>query len=160
MLLLSLTLFAAAAPPAVEPTEVDCVAIDKTLPKSLQGWAHEMSAPRTLDASGHAWSLTLAPNATVKFAVPPEKPSSPDRFGGVFPFHIARSGKYAVALGAGAWIDVVKGTKAIASASHQHGPQCSTIRKIVIFDLLPGDYTLQISGSATPKIKASAAHWQ
>lgn len=162
MLFLSLTLLAAATPAAAaaEHTEVDCVAIDKTLPQALQGWTHEMAAPSTLDASGHAWNLKLSPNAAVEYAASPEKQSGAESFGGVFPIHIAKAGKYAVALGAGAWIDVVQGSTAIASTSHQHGPTCSTIRKVVIFDLTPGHYVLQISGSKTAAIKATVVSWQ
>lgn len=163
MLLLSLTLLAAGTPAAAtaaEHTEVDCVAIDKTLPESLKGWMHEMAAPTTLDASGHAWSLKLSPNAAVRYAAPPEKQSGAESFGGTFPVHIAWAGKYAVALGAGAWIDIVKDGEAIGSTSHQHGPTCSTIRKIVVFDLTPGHYVLQISGSKTTAIKATVVSWQ
>jgi homogentisate 1,2-dioxygenase len=52
-----------------------------------------------------------------------------------------------VALGSGAWIDVLKGKAAMASVAHGHGPDCSGIRKMVDFRLSPGRYTLQIAAN-------------
>ncbi len=52
-----------------------------------------------------------------------------------------------MALGSGAWIDILKGGKAVASTAHGHGPDCTGIRKMVDFPLTPGRYTLQIAAN-------------
>lgn len=128
-----------------------CVAAP--LPPALAGWARPrpmvagasvVQAP-TL-AVGTAITATLARRPA--YAVPVRKPGA----GGVFAFDVATAGRYRVAAGAAAWIDVVRGGAAIASAAHAHGPDCSTIHKLVDFDLAPGRYLLQVAGSDTPAI--------
>lgn len=78
----------------------------------------------------------------------PEKPGEPASNGGIFTFNVPTAGRYRIALGAGAWIDVLKGAVPAASVAHAHGPACSTIRKMVDFKLQPGRYLLQIAGSS------------
>ena len=72
--------------------------------------------------------------------------------GGLVGFSVTEAGTYRVALGSGAWIDVVRGGKAAASTAHGHGPACSGVRKTVDFPLTPGRYILQIAGNGTPSI--------
>ena len=55
---------------------------------------------------------------------------------------------YRIALGSGAWIDLISNGKPVISIAHGHGPACTGIRKMVDFDLKPGHYTLQISANA------------
>ena len=47
----------------------------------------------------------------------------------------------------------VAGGEALKSVLHGHGPQCSTIRKIVRFDLQPGTYRLYLTGLDKPAAK-------
>ncbi|KQS04257.1 hypothetical protein ASG11_08335 [Sphingomonas sp. Leaf357] len=68
-------------------------------------------------------------------------------------FTVAKAGVYQVGLASGAWVDVVSGGTALASAGHGHGPNCTGLRKIVDFKLASGRYTLQLSGIKTPTIK-------
>lgn len=139
---------------AQSPPQPRCAAEDVGLPPALSAWTAKTPLVAAKDPPsaklarltiGKAVAATLAPMDKVAFIATPGKPGAGQ--GGLFSFKIERAGEYRVALGAGAWIDVVRDGKAIASASHDHGPPCSTIRKIVNFDLQPGEYGLQISGS-------------
>lgn len=138
---------AAAASPACPATPVG-------LPRGMEQWrrptaitAAATAAKPVLLTSGSAVRATLLPVSRVTFAAPPAKPGAATSHGGVFAFDVARAGRYRVALGSAAWIDVLRGTTPVASATHGHGPSCSTIRKMVDFDLKPGRHLLQIAGS-------------
>lgn len=144
----------------------DCAVTTPTLPPELAGWSS--SAPRTAANSagaasraslsvGQAAQLRLLPTSTVRYALPPEKPGKPASHGGLASFTVATPGTYRVALGAGAWVDVVRNGKAVASVAHGHGPACSTIRKMVDFKLTPGRYLLQVAGNADPVIPVMVA---
>ncbi|MCJ2181102.1 homogentisate 1,2-dioxygenase [Novosphingobium sp. 1949] len=97
---------------------------------------------------GRAVEAGLLPTPQVHYALRPEKPGGTVSHGGLFRFHVAAAGTYRVALGSAAWIDVVKDGKGLVSTAHGHGPDCSGIRKIVDFTLVPGDYLLQVSANA------------
>lgn len=147
------TLIALSLPQAADAS-LSCRAIAINLPQGMEGWARPAaaaaganSAKATLLAPGSAVHATLLPASGVTYAVRPEKPGAATSHGGVFAFDVSRAGRYRVALGSGAWIDVLRGTSPVASATHGHGPACSTIRKMVDFDLTPGRHLLQIAGS-------------
>lgn len=156
ILLLPLLLAAAPQePPAPCPTPA-------SLPPSLTAWQPGASVAAATDAKSLA-SVTLpigtrveamlAPSDGVRFVHQPGRPGEPMSKGGMLAFTVVRAGTYRVALGTGAWIDVVSGTTALVSVAHDHGPACSGIRKLVDFKLTPGRYVLQIEGSkdaATP----------
>ena len=57
-----------------------------------------------------------------------------------------------VAIGSGAWIDVLQDGKVLTSIAHGQGPACTTIRKMVDFDLKPGRYVIQLSANADPTL--------
>lgn len=158
-ILLALALLAAPAAvqaQAAAPPET-CVAKDADLPSELGAWRDK--APLTaasgvsgLDkavlAPGKAYAATLSPAADVTYPIKPDRPAIPDAKGGLLAFDAPVAGTYAVALGAGAWVDVIKDGVALRSTAHGHGPACSTVRKIVNFDLRPGRYVIQIASSA------------
>ncbi len=109
-------------------------------------------AAATLDI-GRAYDATLKPTKDITFPTQPEKPGGSVSSGGLFQFKIVAKGNYTVALGSGAWIDVLKDGKALESNAHGHGPSCTTIRKMVTFPLEAGAYTLQISANAQPHLE-------
>ena len=124
------------------------------LPAALAGWSARTpltaaTAPAGLKAAtltpGKAVDATLGRTGGIRYVVPPEKPGDAASYGGLFAFTVAKAGTYRVALGSGAWIDVLKGKTAIASSKHGHGPDCSGVRKMVDFPLTPGRYVLQIA---------------
>ncbi|OYW82917.1 MAG: hypothetical protein B7Z26_02030, partial [Asticcacaulis sp. 32-58-5] len=88
----------------------------------------------------------------VTFAAEPGRKPEPTSFAGLLMVHITDSGTYGVAVSSGVWIDLIKDKSALKSTAHRHGPACSGIRKIVRFDLQPGDYVLQIAASKTPDV--------
>lgn len=144
----------------------DCSATTTTLPPELAKWSS--SVPRTAATSvgtasraslsvGQTAALRLMPTSAVRYAVPPEKAGKPASHGGLASFTVTTTGTYRIALGAGAWVDVVRDGKAVTSATHAHGPTCSAIRKMVDFKLTPGRYLLQIAGNADPVIPVMIA---
>ncbi|MDE2404145.1 MAG: hypothetical protein KGM17_05450 [Sphingomonadales bacterium] len=98
---------------------------------------------------GQAARLTLAPVAAVHWAAAPAKAPAAGTFGGVVNVYVAKAGTYRVALGAGAWLDVIRTgeTAATPSTAHAHGPACTGVRKLVDFTLVTGRYAVQVSGA-------------
>ncbi|HEY5761400.1 MAG TPA: hypothetical protein VIU34_36515, partial [Steroidobacter sp.] len=53
-----------------------------------------------------------------------------------------------------AWLDVIIGGKLIESARHTGSGNCKVLRKVVEFNIAPGQpVTIQVSGSTEPQIK-------
>lgn len=133
-----------------------CPATPAAPPSSLAGWATRVpiaaeSSPPPLTI-GRAARATLLPATSVILPAKPGKPAATGSSSGVFALSVPAAGRYRVALGAGAWLDVVRDGRALTSKTHSHGPACSGIRKMVDFDLQPGRHLLQIVGSPTAAI--------
>lgn len=160
LVLLAAAIAFAAPAIAQESPAPDCV--DGKAPAAYAPWAAKATAtsatgPADLAAAtlevGKAYDATLKSTKDISFPTQPEKPGGSVSSGGLFQFKIADKGNYTVALGSGAWIDVLKGGKALESNRHGHGPSCTTIRKMVTFPLEAGVYTLQISANAQPHLE-------
>lgn len=123
-----------------------CGTLDQALPVELQPWQTAVTAGPSL-TPGTTVNLTLRPIAEIEAATPPHPARQGATTGGRIELEIAAAGTYGVALGNAGWIDVVRNGQALESTAHGHGPACSTIRKIVNFNLTPGRYTIQISGT-------------
>ncbi len=169
MLLLALLLGQAVPAPAPQPasTPAPCTAMDARLPAALAAWAlsgrgdpNDLTRPvvlRSLTLEDRAKLDARRPAKTVADALAAlnEMPE-PAQSGGVarIGFRIERAGTYGIALDQPGWIEVApKGRPPLISASHGHGPECSTIRKIVRFDLQPGVYMLSLSKLTKPQAK-------
>lgn len=142
MLLAALLLLQAA------PCAPQCVATDTGLPANLAGWA----APGA--AFGVNKAVVLKADDLTKLAGVP----AGTRPGGavLIGFKVETAGRYGVALDQRGWIDVLPGAsggETLKSAAHGHGPKCSTIRKIVRFDLQPGLYRLYLTGLDKPSAR-------
>lgn len=114
------------------------------LPAELAGWR----ASGGDLASGRAVTVeTWDPRTVRMFDLPLPKQSGR---AATRTFRIATAGTYGIALGEKGWIDLyrVRDTTPLTSTAHKHGPACSGIRKIVRFDLTPGDYQVVIGGLA------------
>ncbi len=149
--LLLLSPLAAWAQDAAPP----CATMDGALSAPFAGWTPRTdlaSAARAADlpaaalTPGRAVNAVLHPAAQLAFVTTPEKPLAPGGQGGMLSLTVSQAGVYAIALGTGAWIDVLKGGASVESAAHGHGPACSTIHKVVDFPLQPGAYVIQLSG--------------
>ncbi|TGX55164.1 hypothetical protein E5A73_06995 [Sphingomonas gei] len=108
-----------------------CRSYDTALPRSLRGWTR---SGRVLD-TGHAVTL----------------PRTGDSIRTLL--RIRKAGTFGIALSEPGWIDVSpERGKPLDSVAHGHGPQCSTIRKIVRYKLRPGTYRVTVN-----KLKATRA---
>jgi hypothetical protein len=144
--MLFLALLLAQTEPAAQTTA--CKATDAALPAGLAGW----TSPQDQLEPGKAALLDTVDAKTLKDLPAGAKPGRAVSVA----FSIAAAGTYGVALDQPGWIDVVPGTpdgEPLASVAHGHGPDCSSIRKIVRFTLAPGSYRLALTGLAQPKAK-------
>ncbi len=143
-----------------------CAAIDASLPAGLEDWnggAPATSAANAADLSaaaltlGQGYAATLKKTPEIAFPVQPEKPGGSVAHAGLFAFNIETAGDYGVAIATPAWIDVIADGKPAATKSFGHGPECTSIRKMVVFTLQPGPHTLQISGNPGDTLKLMVA---
>lgn len=101
----------------------------------------------TLDRAVEA---TLHPTTEVEFAIAPERPVEAGAHGGMFTFEIPTEGRYRVAVGSAAWVDVIEDGRLLGAVGHARGAACSEVHKTVIFALRAGRHLLQVSGNAGP----------
>ena len=167
--LAALTTTPSVAPHAVSAadTQPACTETDANLPAPFQSWTsktHVEAAanPSGLDThvapEGTALDVALHRSDAVTWVTPPEKSPTASTFGGLLELKPASAGTYLIAASAGAWLDVLRGGKPIASSAHAHGPACSTIHKQVEFQLTSGRYVLQISGAPEAHISVLFVH--
>jgi hypothetical protein len=156
----------AGTPVSAQSAEATCPATPAPLPAELAGWRDATPVVALVDARGpgtaialdRAVDATLHPGGKVAFVVAPTKPIGETK-GGLLRFDAPADGTYRIALGVGAWIDVIEDGKTVTSTAHGHGPACSGIRKMVDFPLKRGAHLLQIIGSpeATVRVMISSA---
>jgi len=167
MMLIPLLALAAAPQtmPAMDHPIVICPATMAPLPAGLEGWTRKQIVRAGATAKvattlplGVGVSATLLPTSKIAYAVRPQKPGGSVSSGGIFAFTVPAAGRYRVALGAGAWIDVLNGTTPAKSVSHSHGPDCIGLGKMVDFDLRPGHYLLQVVGNPSATLPLLVAH--
>jgi hypothetical protein len=157
-----LTLAAAPAGAQTMPMAASvCPAEAQPVPAELAGWPQRspLSAATTIASvqgakvvPGIGVELVLAGTPAVIYPLRPSHPGGSVSHGGLVSLTIDRAGIYRIAIGSGAWLDLVKGSTALDSVGHGHGPNCSGIRKMVDFKLQPGDYVLQIVGNGTASL--------
>lgn len=113
-------------------TPQQCRSYDTRLPRPLAGWTRP---GRGLD-TGHAVTLNAGRDGKLATTV-----------------HIRKAGTFGIALDQAGWIEVQPARgKPLESVTHGHGPECSTIRKIVRYRLRPGTYRVTVN-----KLKATRA---
>ncbi|MCE7797179.1 homogentisate 1,2-dioxygenase [Sphingobium sufflavum] len=154
------------AAPAAERPAPDCALVRVALPPELSGWSNRSLAPAAKDRAGlgravltvgQAVDATLRRTADVRYLLRPEKPGGSVSYGGLFTFTVKQPGLYRVALGSGAWIDLLRDGKAVASTAHGHGPECSGVRKMVDFPLTPGRHVLQLAANGAESLPVMIA---
>jgi len=126
-------------------------------PAALSGWTTPLADTGEALTVGRAYRVRLGPAQAVRFAAVPEKPAAAESRAAVRSFIVTRAGLYRVALDSGLWVDVVQGGRAMPSATHGHGPDCSGVRKMVDYRLTPGRYVLQLSGGRAEVATAMVA---
>lgn len=128
-----------------------CAAVDAALPEPLAAWTTpgqgdpaDLTRPVVFKAVDSS-QVTGLPAGT--------HPGAATAVG----FRIARAGVYGIAIDQKAWIDVMPGfeggTAPLRTVSHRDGDPCWSIRKIVRYQLAPGDYRLAITGLSAPQVK-------
>jgi hypothetical protein len=111
-------------------------------------------------ALDQAATVTLHPVGEVRFVTAPEKRGNASSFGGMLAVDVREAGTYQVGLSTGAWIDVLKDGAAVASTAHDHGAECSGLRKMVSFALTPGRHVIQLSGNRDETIRVTVSRKQ
>ena len=152
--LAGMLVLAAAAPLRADPPEAKCL-----VPPHVWDDAEPITAVRAVSGvpvvrPGGPVMIRLIDAAKVRFAVPLGKPIAEGDKGGLVILKIKAPGTYRIALQHKAWLDVMRGGKAIESTAHAHGAPCSGIAKQVDFTLPRGVYTLQLSAAADETIGA------
>ena len=143
---------AAPAPAHAHEAAAACSAVTTALPPEFAGWAQADSPPATPLPLARPVSLPLSDSPV--FPYPPARPAQPGTRGATMALRIETAGRYLVAVDSAAWIDLIStGGEAARPAQFGHGPQCSGIRKLLRFDLAPGDYVLQFSNVAAPTLR-------
>ena len=125
IILMSALLLQSATPPAA------CATTDQNLPATLRPWTAPTAA-----------GTTVQPGQAVTFA-----PSGP------LILVITEAGSYGVAIDQPAWVDVARDGGTLHSNGNSHGPACSSVRKIVDFQLQPGRYTINLSRTQAPTVR-------
>ena len=127
----------------------DASCVGTVYPPELNPWFE----PGPALAVGKAMKVAAVPAGDASLEALPagKKP------GGAFltRFTIDKAGTYGVALNQPGWIDVLpEGAAApYQSVSHAHGPRCTSIRKIVDYQLQPGTYRLSVTGLEEPEAR-------
>nr|WP_240334383.1 hypothetical protein [Sphingobium estronivorans] len=121
-------------------------------PVPLRAAADRKAAGRAVLTPGQAVAMALLPTPKIAYPLRPAKPGGTVSYGGLASFTVQQAGTWRVALGSGAWVDVVKDGKAADSIAHGHGPDCSGIRKMVDYALQPGNYTLQVAANGEDRL--------
>jgi len=133
MLLFTALLLAQTAP---------CAVMDVNLPTPLAAWTR----PALLVKRGESGAAFAAGQPVSLGAMT----------GGDIVFTVAKPGTWGIALDQKGWIELfpaAEGSEALASVSHAHGPECSTIAKIVRYDLKPGTYRVDFTRMPNPTAK-------
>jgi hypothetical protein len=117
---------------------------------------HDLASAPNMKAQ-QLYELTLAPQNTVTFVVPPGKKSLADgAFAGLAHLKVPAAGSYRISLDAGFWIDVVGNQKLIESTDFGGMHGCDAPRKVVIFNLPAGDdLVLQISQAVKDHVRVT-----
>lgn len=146
-ILIALAMLIQPARPALAPATATpaCAALDQALPPSLAGWRNPVPLAGSALAVGTPTRVKLA--ASPHFAITSSRGAAPGTFGAAFSFTVNRAGAYFIVLSDNAWVDLVAGGSAMRSFTHGPGPDCTSVRRIIGYNLTPGAYSLQISGS-------------
>lgn len=122
---------------ALAGTAAPCKTYDTNLPRDLSGWTR---AGRTLD-TGHSLMLTGRARAAETKVT------------------IRKAGTFGIAVDQQAWVDLYRGRgKPLDMASESRGPACSTIRKIVRYNLRPGTYRVTVTNMTAGRAKVMLVH--
>ncbi len=99
--------------------------------------------------SDSLYEVSLVSQRDVRFVVrPSDKTLARAVYAGLVRLRISAPGLYRVSAAGRSWIDVASAGKLVPSQSFMGREGCSAPRKIVAFELAPGEVVLQLSGPA------------
>jgi hypothetical protein len=98
--------------------------------------------------------LQLHVQRSVVLATKEGKPGWMDRFAGLAAVDVTKPGKLDVLLSQRAYADLVRDGRTLESKAHRRA-NCGGIYKIVTFDVEPGRYILQLTGSQARSIRVA-----
>lgn len=158
------TLHAQEAAPAAA-TSASCPSTPAALDEPWTAWNGSQRAIEAGKATGAMPTLFLGAPLKLKLvapdvialARPPARRLDPAKYSGLATIELERAGRVGLALSAAAWVDVISRGVIEASIDHEHGPDCSGIRKIVWFDLQPGTHVVQIVDNPSPTVTIMVA---
>lgn len=136
--------------PSIAQAEMACdVPIDWDKPRPAR--AAIVPSMRYALSQGQTADLALAPVARVRFAAKPGRKPSPGSFAGLAAVDVKRGGTIAIALSSRAYVDLVRGGKALGSVSHSDA--CGSLRKTVVFAVTPGRYIVQLADAPDRRVR-------
>lgn len=96
--------------------------------------------------------LELHVQRSVQLATKEGKPGWMNRFAGLAAVDVTESGKLDVLLSQRAYVDLVRDGRTLQSTEHRRA-NCRGIYKVVTFDVEPGRYVVQLTGSQARSIR-------
>lgn len=142
----------AAQPALAQAHPGPCKATGSAIPPAFSGWADQTPVSAgTRPGEGATIPIGKAVNVSLLAAKHLDLAPAPSRrpetgSGGALSFQVTHAGVYRVALGAEAWVDVVRAGKSVAARGRGAPAPCAGIRRTIEFALTPGDYVLQLAG--------------
>jgi hypothetical protein len=95
-----------------------------------------------------AVTLDLRASAEARLPTPPERAPKEGTFAGFASFKSPpKPGIYTVSLSAGGWIDLVQDGHALKPKAFSGATDCDGIRKTMKYEIGPGPFVLQVSGT-------------
>lgn len=145
---LAVAAFLLVSAPAFAADKAACPATPQ-IPAEWAAWGKPIPAPTDgAIAPNTAYTIALAPMEQVQLTGVDGKELPDGSRGAVFNLTVPTSGTYRVTVGAPMWIDLVAADGTVVeSVAHGHGPDCSTLGKIVDFPLRQGAYRLELSAA-------------
>lgn len=147
---------------AAEPDRAQTCTAVVAPPPEFSGWvssraltsvaAQARLASATFD-TGVAIDLRLHPDGQVTYISLPKGAGEAGSYGGLAQLHVEHAGIYKVGIGDFAWIDLTRDFKPMPTLSFGHGPECTGIKKVVIYGLEAGDYAFEVSGEKAPSLR-------
>ncbi|TPE64477.1 hypothetical protein FJQ54_01490 [Sandaracinobacter neustonicus] len=139
-----------------------CTAVsDTNLPPAFAAWGKPAVAVTAGAAAASAARIqpNVAADISLLPAITPVLPPGRARetenpHAGLLLVAIPTPGVWRIGLSGGAWIDLIgPDGKAVQSMGHGHMAPCTTLTKVVEFQLGAGDHLIQISGNAGPTVR-------
>jgi len=127
-------------------------ALFATSPKAVAAGRDRASAAPV--SANQLSPVTLHPLSVVSFPVTPGRTAPSGSFAGLVALTVPAAGKYRISVDVPLWIDVTGGAVLAPVLDYEGIHECSTPRKVVVFDLHGGTvWTLELSAADRAAIR-------